>query len=69
MGENRHAYSVLVGKSYLKIALGKHGRSKKNKIKVDLKGTGFDEVDWICLIENRESRMAQVTMVMNFWLS
>jgi phage terminase Nu1 subunit (DNA packaging protein) len=38
---------------------------RKNNIKMDLKGTGFEDVDWTRLAQDRDQRQALMNRVMN----
>jgi hypothetical protein len=49
MGETRNAYRILVGKSEEKRPLGRQRRRWVDNIKIDLRETGWDGVDWIGL--------------------
>jgi hypothetical protein len=46
-GEKRNAYRILVGKPEGKRPLGKPRRRWVDNIKIDLRGIGWDGVDWI----------------------
>jgi hypothetical protein len=39
-----------------------------NNIKMDLRGTGWDEIDWIYLAQDRGQWRAIVKTVMNLWV-
>jgi hypothetical protein len=49
MAEKRRAYRILVGKPEGKRPLGRPGRSWIDNIKIDLRETGCDGMDWIYL--------------------
>jgi hypothetical protein len=49
MGENRNAYKILVGKPEGKRPLGRQRHRWVDSIKMDLRGIGWDGVDWIDL--------------------
>jgi hypothetical protein len=48
-GEKRNAYKILVGKPGGKRPLEKPGRRWVNNIKIYLRETGWDVMDWIDL--------------------
>jgi hypothetical protein len=54
MGEMRNAYSILVGKPEGKRRLGRH-RCRWEDIRMDLRETGWEDVDWIRVDEDRAS--------------
>jgi hypothetical protein len=53
MGEERSAYRLLVGKPEGKRPLGRPRRKCVDNIRMDLGGVGWDEVDWIGLVKDR----------------
>jgi hypothetical protein len=50
MGETRNAYRILVGKPEGKRPPGSPRRRWVDNIKIDLRETGCDGVDWIDLV-------------------
>jgi hypothetical protein len=66
MGEMSDAYSVLVGKPKGKRSLGRQRRRWECNIKMDLKETGWDGMDWIDVAQDRDQWRALVNTVMNF---
>jgi hypothetical protein len=48
-GERRTAYKILVGKPEGRRALGRSRRRWVGNIKMDLRETGWDGIDWIDL--------------------
>jgi hypothetical protein len=65
MKEKRNAYRILVGKPEGKRPLGRPRRRWVNNIKMNLRGTGWDDMDWIDLAQHRDQRRALVNTVMN----
>jgi hypothetical protein len=62
MGETRNAYRIFVGKPERKRPLGRPRRRWVDNIKMDLRKTGRDGMDWIDLAQDR----AVVNTEMNF---
>jgi hypothetical protein len=67
-GENWNAYRILVGKPEGKRPLGRPRRRWVYNIKIDLSETGWDDVDWIHLAQDRDQWRAFVNTVMNLWV-
>jgi hypothetical protein len=65
MGEKRNAYRILVGMSEGKRPLGRSRRRWVDNIKMDLRGIGWDCMDWLDLAQNRDQWRALVNTVMN----
>jgi hypothetical protein len=65
MGEKRNAYRILVGKPEGKRSLGRPRRRRVGNIKMDLRETGWDEVDWIDMAQDRDQWRALVNTVLN----
>jgi hypothetical protein len=63
--EKRNACRVLVGKSERKRPIGRPRRRQKYYIKIDLRDIGWDGVDWINLVQDRDQWRALVNTVMN----
>jgi hypothetical protein len=61
----RTAYRILVGKSEGKRPLGRPRRRLVDNIKIDLRETGWDGMDWIDLAQDSDQWRALVNMVMN----
>jgi hypothetical protein len=66
MREKRNAYRILVGKSEEKRPLGRPRRLWVDNIKMDLRGIGWDGVDWTDLDQDMDQWRALVNTVMNF---
>jgi hypothetical protein len=64
MGERRHVYKVLVGKSEGKRPLGRLRRRWEDNIKVDLQEVGCEGMDWIDVVQNRDRWQALVKAIM-----
>jgi hypothetical protein len=67
-GEKRNAYTILVGKPEGNRQLEKPRHRWVGDIKLDLKETGWGDMGWIDLAEDRDQWRALVNMVMNFWV-
>jgi hypothetical protein len=67
MEEERKLYEVLVGKSEGKRPLGRARHRWENGIRMDLRETGLEGVDWIRLAQDRD-RWRVVSAVMNLWV-
>jgi len=65
MGEERWAYSVLVGKPEGKRPLGKPRRRWVDNIRMDLEEVGCGYMDWIGLAQYRDRWRTLVSAVMN----
>jgi hypothetical protein len=65
MGETRNACRILVGKPEGKRALGRQRRRWVDNIKRDLREIGWDGIDWIELVQDRDQWRALVNTVMN----
>jgi hypothetical protein len=65
MGENRNAWSLLLGKSEGKRPLGRLRRRWVDNIKMDLLDIVWGGVDWIGLAQDRDKWRALVNVVMN----
>jgi hypothetical protein len=65
MGEMRNAYRILVGKPEGKRQLGRPRRRLVDNIKMDLREIGWDGMDWINLVQDRDQWRALVNTVMN----
>jgi hypothetical protein len=65
MGEKRKVYKVLVRKSEGKRPLGRPRRRWEDKIRMDLRETGWGSVEWIQLAQNKDRWRTVVNTVMN----
>jgi hypothetical protein len=65
VGENRNAYTLLVGKPERKRPLGGARRRWVDNIKMDLLEIDWGGVDWIRLAQVRDKWRALVNAVMN----
>jgi hypothetical protein len=64
-GEKRNAYRILVGKPEGKTPLRRLRCRWVDNIKIDLRETGWDGVDWIDLAQYRDQWKVLVNTVMN----
>jgi hypothetical protein len=65
MGEKRDAYRILVGKPEGKRPLGTPRRRWVDNIQMDLREIGWDGVDWMDMVQDREQWRALVNTVLN----
>jgi hypothetical protein len=68
MTKMRNVYEILIGKHEGKEPLGRPRSKLERSIKMDLKETGWDGLDWINLAHYRHQRWVPVHTVMNFWV-
>jgi hypothetical protein len=61
----KNAYNALVGEPEGKRPLGRPRRRWEDNIKIDLRETGFGDVDWIHLAQDRDRWRALVNTIMN----
>jgi hypothetical protein len=66
MGEKRNAYRILVGKPEGKRPLVRPRRRWVDNIKIYLRDTGWDGVDWNDMAQDREQWKDFVNTVLNF---
>jgi len=67
MEEGRGIYKVLVGRPEGKRPLERPKCRQKDDMKMDLRETGINGVNWIQLTQYTVQWWAFVNMVMNFW--
>jgi hypothetical protein len=65
MREKRNAYRILVRKPEGKRPPGRHRRRWVDNIKIDLRDTGWGDMDWVDLAQARNRWRALVKTVMN----
>jgi hypothetical protein len=65
MGEMRGTYNILVGRPEGRRPLGRPRRRWADNIKMDLRETGFGDVDWIHWAQDRDGWRALVNTVRN----
>jgi hypothetical protein len=65
MEEKRNVYKIFVGKSEGKRPLGRSRRGCLDNIKMDFRAIGWDVMDWIHLVQNRDQWRALVNTVLN----
>jgi hypothetical protein len=64
-GEVRGAYNILVGRPKGRRSLGRPRRRWEDSLKMDLRETGFRDVDWIHWAQDRDRWRALVNTAMN----
>jgi len=67
MGQVRNSY-ILIEKPERKRILGRPKHRWEDNIRMDLKKTGREGVDWIHLAQDRDQWRAVVNTVMNLWV-
>jgi hypothetical protein len=65
VGVVRGAYNILIGRPEGRRPLGRPRRRWEDNIKMDLRETGFEDVDWIHWAQDRDRWRALVNTVMN----
>jgi hypothetical protein len=65
MVEKRNVCSISVGKPKRKTPLGRPRRRWMDSIKMDVRDTGCDGVDWIDMAKDRDQWRALVNTVLN----
>jgi hypothetical protein len=63
-----NAYRILVGKPEGERQLERPRRRWVDNNKIDLREIGWDDMDWIDLVQNRDQWWALVNTVMNLWV-
>jgi hypothetical protein len=66
--EMRNAYIILVGKPEGKRPLVRSRHKWEVNIKMDIKETRWEGVDWMHLAQDRDQWWALVNMLMNLWV-
>jgi hypothetical protein len=64
-GAKRTAYRILVGKPEGKRPLGRPRRRWENNIRMDLRGIGWGNMDWIDLAQDMDQWRALVNTILN----
>jgi len=65
MGEMRNSYRISVGRHEGKKPLGRPRHRWKDNIRMDLKEIGWEGVDWMHLVQDRDQWRALVNTIMN----
>jgi hypothetical protein len=68
MGEERNVYRVFVRKPEGKKPPGRPMRRWDDGIRMNLRETGWESVEWIHLAQDRDRWQAVVNTVMNLWV-
>jgi hypothetical protein len=66
MGEKRNVYRILLGNPGGKKPLGRRRRRWMDNIKMDLREVGWNGMEWIDLVQDRDQWRSLVNAVMNF---
>jgi hypothetical protein len=64
----RNLYIILVGKSEGKIPLGKPRHNLEDNIRMFLRETGWECMEWMHLAQDRDQWWTLVNPVMNLWI-
>jgi hypothetical protein len=67
--EIRNVKEILMGKLEGKRPVGRPKRTCKDDIRMDLRGRGWESVDWIQLAQDRDQWRTDVNTVINLWIS
>jgi len=65
MGVVRIVYATLIGNAEMTITLGRPRHRWEDNIRLDLRETGWEGMDWIHLAQNRNQQQTLMNMVMN----
>jgi hypothetical protein len=65
IGQKKHAYRTLLGKPEGERPLGRPRHTWVDNIKVELRDTGSDGVDWIAMAQDRHQWRALVNTILN----
>jgi hypothetical protein len=65
MRSKRNAYRILVGKPEGKRSLGRSRHRRVGNVKMHLRDIGWDVMDWMDLVQDRDQWRALVNRVMN----
>jgi hypothetical protein len=68
MEEERKLYKVLVGKPKRRRPLGRRRCRWEDGIRMDLRETGWEDVEWVQLAQDRGQWRAVMNVVMNLWV-
>jgi hypothetical protein len=60
-----NAYNILVGKTKGRKQLTRTRRRREDNMRMDLREIGWERVDWIRLVQDRDQWRALLNMVMN----
>jgi hypothetical protein len=69
MGKMRNAYKILVRKLIGKKPHRRPRHRWEGNIRMDLRETGWEGVDWMHLAKERDQWWTLVNMVMNLWVA
>jgi hypothetical protein len=63
-----HAYALLVRKPEGKRLLGRPRHRWKDNVRIHFREIGWEGVDWMHMVEDRDQWQAVMNVVMNFWV-
>jgi hypothetical protein len=66
MVESRNVYKILVGKPERKRPLGRPRRRYEDNIIMNLRGIGWEDVEWIHLSQDRNQTLSKNTVCVPF---
>ena len=69
MGDRRYVYSLLVGSLEGMKPVGRSWHRWEDNSRMDLQEVGWGGMDWMNLVQDRDSWLALVNVVMNMQLS
>jgi hypothetical protein len=68
-GRDKNAYNIYVGKAEGKRRLGSHRRRLEDNIRIYLRETGREVVDWMHLARDMDQWQDHVIKVTNLWVA
>jgi hypothetical protein len=68
MFRRRNAHKILIGKPEDEKPPGRHRHRLEDNIRMDLTGTGYESVDWIHVVYDRDHWRAVLNKIMKLWV-